>query len=115
MPTCPQGWASDVVCGTCKAPTFEKRQQTWLEYSSNIRDLGIKWQLCLVSKRTPNQTLELEVKKLEVRSSIQLRKMCDRTLQHSRPHPDERRDYNNLHAGIIGVLATVESSVPTNW
>lgn len=65
-------------------------------HSNGIRDLGVRQQLCLGGKRTLNealgQTLQLEVVKLAVRSSITLWKTSDRALWRSWHSPKDRRN-----------------------
>jgi hypothetical protein len=82
-----------------------KKQWMQLECSSGIRDLGIKPQLCLGRKRTLNktlkQTLELEIIKLILRSSVQLWKTSDRTLWRSHLPPRQKNRWQYA-CGLLG-------------
>jgi hypothetical protein len=69
----------DFVRGTPKGPKFKKRHRAQQKYNSGIRNQGLKERLRLGSRRTLNktfrQTIELEVTKQIVGTSIKLRKM----------------------------------------
>lgn len=82
MLAAPQGQVNDVICGVLKGRTFEKRGQERPECSNGIRKR--REQIRLVNMRTLNETfrrtLELELVKLAVGSSIRLQKMSDRAL-----------------------------------
>jgi hypothetical protein len=85
-----------------------KNQWTQLECSSGIRDLSIKPQLCLGRKRTLNktlkQTLELEITKQIVRSSVRLWKTSNRTLWRSASLPNRKID-GSTPVGYLGPTA----------
>jgi hypothetical protein len=63
-------------------------------FVDGIRDWGINWQLLLKAKKTLKealiQTLELDIVKLAVRSSIRLQKTSDRASWRNRPAPKRK-------------------------
>jgi hypothetical protein len=71
----------DVVRGTPKERTFEKRRQARPKRNNGIRDLGVRRELHLGSKETFYETLgqthELDVVKRAIEISIGMRKVCD--------------------------------------
>lgn len=81
--------------GTPKGPMFEKRQWTWPECSSSIRDRGLKEHLHLGSKRTLNktfrQTIELEIAKRIVGSSSRMWRQSVGALWSGRPPPKQKK------------------------
>jgi hypothetical protein len=82
----------DVVRGTPKGWTFEKRRRTQLKCSDGVRDRDL---LCLGIKENVNkalrQTIELEIIKQVVRSSFRIHKMSVKTLWRSRPRPNRKK------------------------
>jgi hypothetical protein len=81
---CHQGQGKDkAVPRTQKGQTFRKRHRVKQEGINGIRNQGLKEQLHLRKKRTPNRifgkTKELEVAKHIVGTSSRLRKMNVRT------------------------------------
>jgi hypothetical protein len=85
-------WTKDnVVRGASKEWTFEKRRWTCPECNNGIRDRGATQQLLLRKERTLNKifrrTVELEIRKWTVGSSIRPWKASDRILWRGWPPP----------------------------
>jgi hypothetical protein len=86
----------NVARGTSKGRTFRKRCRAQPECISGIRDRDLKEQLCLLRKertfgRILRKTIELEIAKQTVKTSIRLWKMSDWTLWRSRPPPKQKK------------------------
>jgi hypothetical protein len=74
---------------------LERRQLMHQEWSSGIKDQDLKEHLCLRKERTSGrifrQTIELEITKLTVGTSIGLWKMNVRTLCRDQPPPKRKK------------------------
>jgi hypothetical protein len=81
----------DIVHGTPKGWTYEKRHQAWPKRNNGIMDWGLRRELHLGSKETFYEATGLEVVKRAVESSIWLRKMSVKTLWRSQPPPKYKK------------------------
>jgi hypothetical protein len=85
----------NVVRGTPKGRTFEKRRRRQHKFNNGIIDRGLKQQLRLGGKGSVNETLRqtivLKVIKLAAGSCIRIPKMSVKTLCRSRPPPKRKK------------------------
>jgi hypothetical protein len=117
----------NIVQGIRKGRTFGRRRRVQPECNNGIRDRDVKEQLRLRKKRTDNgirgrnrkrelrlgsvktyetlgQTVELEVMKRAVGTSIRQRKMSVRTLWKGRPPPKRKNTHtSSFRGGAINV------------
>jgi hypothetical protein len=84
--------------------TIKKRRWKDMECKSRIKDRGTIQQLHLTKERISgsifSKTVELEIKKLIVRSSTALRQVSDWTLWRGPPQ-NERRDVKSTALGTL--------------
>jgi hypothetical protein len=84
-----------VARGTSKGRTFGKRRRAQPECNNGVRNRDLKERLRLGSRRTFGRifrkTVELEIAKQTVGTSIGLQKMSDRILWRSRPPPKRKK------------------------
>jgi hypothetical protein len=103
MPEPTERWTrGDFTRGAPEGLTVEKKWQKGPECNNGIRNKGLKERLCLGSRRTLNKifrhTVELEVAKQIVRTSITLKNECQDIVEGFAPSETKQKTAHRLRS-----------------